>query len=331
MPCFFFLRRFARRTVAVLVVAAWTRRPVQVPLLLGRLCGQAEPRGGRQGPPAVVGVRTTRAAADRVPDALRAPLRQGARGPRRRGGPRSSAFSAPPPGRRPPRRRRTHCGVLEFTAPEGNCYVPFWMMQNLMLEEGGVLSVKNVSLPKATYVKFKPADPRPTRARGRGPRRDRPRLAGRSRRTFWTFRTRGPSSRSSSGPFPASPSATRSACRAAPAPGPARAPPAAVLSSDRRPRRYNNKRFYLEVQEVKPSEAACIIECDCNARRPGPRALGKGSAARARKRRERPPPRARRSTSTRPWATRSPTTPASGPGRRARRAACRTSPRRRRP
>ena len=108
-------------------------------------------------------------------------------------------------------------------------------------------------------------------------------------------------------------------------------PPAAVLSSDRRPRRYNNKRFYLEVQEVKPSEAACIIECDCNAHRPGPRALGKGSAARARKRRERPPPRARRSTSTRPWATRSPTTPASGPGRRARRAACRTSPRRRRP
>jgi len=52
--------------------------------------------------------------------------------------------------------RRTHCGVLEFTAPEGNCYVPFWMMQNLMLEEGGLLSVKNVSLPKATFVKFKP-------------------------------------------------------------------------------------------------------------------------------------------------------------------------------
>jgi len=28
--------------------------------------------------------------------------------------------------------------------------------------------------------------------------------------------------------------------------------------------RYNNKRYYLEVQEVKPQEAACIIECDCN-------------------------------------------------------------------
>ena len=67
--------------------------------------------------------------------------------------------------------------MLEFTAPEGNCYVPFWMMQNLMLEEGGVLSVKNVSLPKATFVKFKrgPAAPRKTRARAaKGAARYRP-------------------------------------------------------------------------------------------------------------------------------------------------------------
>lgn len=67
--------------------------------------------------------------------------------------------------------------MLEFTAPEGNCYVPFWMMQNLMLEEGGVLSVKNVSLPKATFVKFKrgPAAPRKrARARGDGAARYRP-------------------------------------------------------------------------------------------------------------------------------------------------------------
>jgi ubiquitin fusion degradation protein 1 len=28
--------------------------------------------------------------------------------------------------------------------------------------------------------------------------------------------------------------------------------------------RYNNKRYYLEVQEVQPQDAACIIECDCN-------------------------------------------------------------------
>jgi ubiquitin fusion degradation protein 1 len=26
---------------------------------------------------------------------------------------------------------KTHCGVLEFSADEGYCYMPFWMMQNL--------------------------------------------------------------------------------------------------------------------------------------------------------------------------------------------------------
>jgi len=50
----------------------------------------------------------------------------------------------------------THCGVLEFTADEGSCYIPFWMMQNLLIEEGSVISVTNVSLPKATFVKLQP-------------------------------------------------------------------------------------------------------------------------------------------------------------------------------
>lgn len=52
--------------------------------------------------------------------------------------------------------RTTHCGVLEFTAEEGTCYIPFWMMQNLLIEEGTVISVTNVSLPKATFVKLQP-------------------------------------------------------------------------------------------------------------------------------------------------------------------------------
>ena len=52
--------------------------------------------------------------------------------------------------------RTTHCGVLEFSAEEGTCYIPFWMMQNLLIEEGGVLTVTNVSLPKANFVKFQP-------------------------------------------------------------------------------------------------------------------------------------------------------------------------------
>eukprot|EP00537_Pseudo-nitzschia_pungens_P009276 CAMPEP_0172380140 /NCGR_PEP_ID=MMETSP1060-20121228/70283_1 /TAXON_ID=37318 /ORGANISM="Pseudo-nitzschia pungens, Strain cf. cingulata" /LENGTH=397 /DNA_ID=CAMNT_0013107889 /DNA_START=558 /DNA_END=1752 /DNA_ORIENTATION=+ len=50
----------------------------------------------------------------------------------------------------------THSGVLEFTAEEGTCYIPFWMMQNLLIEEGAVITVTNVSLPKATFVKLQP-------------------------------------------------------------------------------------------------------------------------------------------------------------------------------
>ena len=47
---------------------------------------------------------------------------------------------------------RTHCGVLEFSAPEGSCYIPHWMMQNLLLEAGSLLTVKNVSLPKVYEI-----------------------------------------------------------------------------------------------------------------------------------------------------------------------------------
>mmetsp|Transcript_15930 Transcript_15930/g.49288 ORF Transcript_15930/g.49288 Transcript_15930/m.49288 type:complete len:229 (-) Transcript_15930:366-1052(-) len=91
------------------------------------------------------------------------------------------------------------------------------MMQNLMLEEGGVLSVKNVSLPKATFVKFKPqssdfldiSNPRA--------------VLEKQLRAF-----------------------------------------SCVTVGDQICLPYNNKRFYLEVQDVKPKDAACIIECDCN-------------------------------------------------------------------
>lgn len=29
--------------------------------------------------------------------------------------------------------RKSHCGVLEFSAEEGYCYMPFWMMENLFV------------------------------------------------------------------------------------------------------------------------------------------------------------------------------------------------------
>lgn len=51
--------------------------------------------------------------------------------------------------------KSTHCGVLEFSAEEGRCYIPFWMMQNLMLNEGALITVTNVTLPKAKFVKFR--------------------------------------------------------------------------------------------------------------------------------------------------------------------------------
>ncbi len=74
----------------------------------------------------------------------------------------------------------THCGVLEFIAEEGVIYMPHWvrlplimlasaayhprpvtacalqMMQNLLLQVGETVKLRNVSLPKGTYVKLQP-------------------------------------------------------------------------------------------------------------------------------------------------------------------------------
>ncbi|RVW66039.1 Ubiquitin recognition factor in ER-associated degradation protein 1 [Vitis vinifera] len=52
--------------------------------------------------------------------------------------------------------RVTHCGVLEFTAKEGTMHLPSWMMENLLLEEGDIVKVKNVSLPAGTYMQLQP-------------------------------------------------------------------------------------------------------------------------------------------------------------------------------
>lgn len=52
--------------------------------------------------------------------------------------------------------RVTHCGVLEFVADEGKAYLPYWMMRNLLLEEGSMVRVESTSLPVATFSKFQP-------------------------------------------------------------------------------------------------------------------------------------------------------------------------------
>lgn len=52
--------------------------------------------------------------------------------------------------------RWTHCGVLEFTASDGQVLLPSWMMRNLRVDEGDDIEVESVQLPIATYSKFKP-------------------------------------------------------------------------------------------------------------------------------------------------------------------------------
>lgn len=52
--------------------------------------------------------------------------------------------------------RKSHCGVLEFIAEEGMIYMPYWMMENMLLQEGDFVRLKNVTLPKGTYVKLQP-------------------------------------------------------------------------------------------------------------------------------------------------------------------------------
>ncbi|KAK7088801.1 ubiquitin recognition factor in ER-associated degradation protein 1-like [Littorina saxatilis] len=56
-------------------------------------------------------------------------------------------------------KRETHCGVLEFVADEGRIYIPYWMMRNLLLDEGGLVQVENMSLSVATFAKFQPQAP----------------------------------------------------------------------------------------------------------------------------------------------------------------------------
>lgn len=55
----------------------------------------------------------------------------------------------------------THCGVSEFTAPEGTVVVPQWMCDSLGIRPGPgtapvIVRLTNVTLPKASFAKFQP-------------------------------------------------------------------------------------------------------------------------------------------------------------------------------
>lgn len=52
--------------------------------------------------------------------------------------------------------RVSHCGVLEFTGEENSVFLPVWMMENMQLQEGDRVIVKNVSLDRGTYMKLQP-------------------------------------------------------------------------------------------------------------------------------------------------------------------------------
>jgi ubiquitin fusion degradation protein 1 len=54
------------------------------------------------------------------------------------------------------RGKSTHAGVLEFTAEEGRCYLPYWLMQTLLLEPGDLLQTKSTDLPPGSFIKLQP-------------------------------------------------------------------------------------------------------------------------------------------------------------------------------
>lgn len=50
----------------------------------------------------------------------------------------------------------TVCGVLEFTAEDGICFIPTWMMALLQIEDGRRVSIKSVNAVKGTFMKIQP-------------------------------------------------------------------------------------------------------------------------------------------------------------------------------
>ena len=50
----------------------------------------------------------------------------------------------------------THCSVLEFTAEEGTCYLPFNMFDRLVLEEGQKVNISSLKIEPGTFIKIQP-------------------------------------------------------------------------------------------------------------------------------------------------------------------------------
>ncbi|ESQ51402.1 hypothetical protein EUTSA_v10016960mg [Eutrema salsugineum] len=112
--------------------------------------------------------------------------------------------------------KTTHCGVLEFTADEGLVYLPYWMMQNMSLQEGDIVKIKNTSLVRGTFIKLQPHT-----------------------QNFLDI----------TNPKAILETALRSySC---------------LTTGDTIMVPYNNKKYFIDVIEAKPSSAVSIIETDC--------------------------------------------------------------------
>ncbi|WCJ40889.1 ubiquitin fusion degradation 1 [Euphorbia peplus] len=112
--------------------------------------------------------------------------------------------------------RVSHCGVLEFIAEEGMIYMPYWMMENLLLQEGDIVRLKNATLPKGTYVKLQPHT------------KDFLDISNPKAILETTLRNYS-----------------------------------CLTTGDSIMVAYNNKKYYIDIIETKPSNAITIIETDC--------------------------------------------------------------------
>lgn len=110
--------------------------------------------------------------------------------------------------------KKTHCGVLEFSADEGSCFIPQWIMNNLQIKEGDMIYIRNIPLEKATFIKFKP---------------EVKFLELSNQRATLEYILRSFS---------------------------------CVTIGDKLHFDYNNNQYILEVMDVKPKKACCIIEAD---------------------------------------------------------------------
>ncbi|KAG7828362.1 hypothetical protein KL920_003499 [Ogataea angusta] len=52
--------------------------------------------------------------------------------------------------------KSTNSGVLEFTAEEGRCYLPQWMLDTIAAEPGSLVNIKTADLPQGSFVMLEP-------------------------------------------------------------------------------------------------------------------------------------------------------------------------------